>query len=160
MRAIRDALAQNGAQYRTANHGMTRIGFTYNQKPDPILAAPLSGESDDVTVTDDEPPSSEPPSIGAGRGRNFMVAPAAVAESSPLPDDEFAEWDTQETIDAVASALSKLGTVVRLEATPEMPERMRHAKVDIVFNMAEGLRGTNREALVPAICEYFSVPYS
>src|SRR6185312_14125916 len=29
-----------------------------------------------------------------------------------------------------------------------------------VFNIAEGLHGTNREAHVPAICEFFGIPYS
>ena len=48
----------------------------------------------------------------------------------------------------------------RLEANDQFPERLRSAQPDIVFNMAEGLRGANREAHVPAICEFFGVPYS
>ena len=104
---------------------MTRIGFTYNQKPD----------------AGDDCESTEPPSSGE-------------------PDDEFAEWDDAETIDAVEHALSALGDVVRLEATMDFPERLREARPDIVFNMVEGLGGANREALVPAICEFYGIPYS
>jgi D-alanine-D-alanine ligase len=78
----------------------------------------------------------------------------------PSDDDEYAEWDSAETIDAVAAALGALGEVVRLEATPDFPERLRDAGVDIVFNIAEGLRGVNREAHVPAICEFYGIPYS
>jgi D-alanine-D-alanine ligase len=60
----------------------------------------------------------------------------------------------------VEAALAELGEVVRLEATPDFPERLRAERPDIVFNMAEGLRGVNREAHVPAILEFFGVPYS
>ncbi|HMI54844.1 MAG TPA: hypothetical protein VK494_01520, partial [Gemmatimonadaceae bacterium] len=40
------------------------------------------------------------------------------------------------------------------------PERLRRAKPDIVFNIAEGFGGVNREAHVPAICEFYGIPYS
>jgi D-alanine-D-alanine ligase len=72
----------------------------------------------------------------------------------------YAEWDSPETVAAVERALSALGDVVRLEATPEFPQRLREARPDIVFNMAEGFTGQNREAHVPAICEFYGIPYS
>src|SRR4051794_16977623 len=74
--------------------------------------------------------------------------------------DVYAEWDGAETIDAVEHALSGLGKVVRLEADADFPARLRAAQPDIVFNIAEGLHGVNREAHIPAICEFFGVPYS
>jgi D-alanine-D-alanine ligase len=75
-------------------------------------------------------------------------------------DDAYAEWDSPETIDAVAAALAAYGEVIRLEATDEFPQRLRDARPDIVFNIAEGLHGPNREAHVPAICEFYGIPYS
>jgi D-alanine-D-alanine ligase len=120
---------------------MTRIGFAYNQKPDPV-AAP----ADELARADEEPPSSG--------GAATLVAPA------PAPDDEYAEWDSAETIAAVERALARHGEVVRLEATDDFPQRLRDARPDIVFNIAEGLRGPNREAHVPAICEFYGIPYS
>jgi D-alanine-D-alanine ligase len=75
-------------------------------------------------------------------------------------DDEFAEWDSVETIDAVANALAAFGDVVRLEADADFPQKLHDSRVDIVFNIAEGLRGVNREAHVPAICEFYGIPYS
>jgi D-alanine-D-alanine ligase len=79
---------------------------------------------------------------------------------SASADDEFAEWDSAETIDAVANALAALGDVIQLEANADFPQNLRNSRVDIVFNIAEGLRGVNREAHVPAICEFYGIPYS
>lgn len=114
---------------------MTRIGFAYNLKPDETNAAarvtsPAEGEA--------SPLEEEPPAIA----------------------DEFAEWDSKETIDAVANALSSLGRVIRIEADESFPEKLRRARPDIVFNIAEGKNGVNREAHVPAICEFYGIPYS
>ncbi len=81
-------------------------------------------------------------------------------EEPPSTDDEFAEWDSSATIGAVEHALSSLGEVIRLEANADFPERLRAERPDIVFNMAEGLRGVNRESHVPAMCEFFGIPYS
>lgn len=81
-------------------------------------------------------------------------------EEPPSTSDAFAEWDEPATIDAVARALARLGTVVRLEADASFPHKLALAHPDIVFNMAEGFDGPNREALVPAICEYLRVRYT
>jgi len=111
---------------------MTRIGFAYNQKPE-LTAGGRTGTAATEHRPDDEPPSTA---------------------------DVYAEWDSAETIDAVASALSAFGDVIRIEANESLPERLRAERPDIVFNIAEGLHGTNREAHVPAICEFFAIPYS
>src|SRR4029079_6402340 len=117
---------------------MPLIGLAYNQKPEPTeLASPLpeGGRQQDGELPR---PDEEPPS----RISNFSVAEL-------IARDEFAEWDNPATIAAVESALSALGKVVRLEGTEEFPERLRQAKPDIVFNIAEGSNGVNREAHVP-----------
>src|SRR3954452_8649010 len=80
--------------------------------------------------------------------------------STPSASDRYAEWDAVETLDAVANALSACGKVIRLEADEDFPARLRASRPDIVFNIAEGLTGVNRESHVPAICEFFGVPYS
>lgn len=74
--------------------------------------------------------------------------------------DLFAEWDEPDTIEAVAEALSRAGDVIRLEADAHLPARLLSTRPDIVFNIAEGLHGPTREAHVPAICEYFGIPYT
>ena len=128
---------------------MTLIGLAYNQKPEPselASPAPEGGRQEDVELSR---PDEEPPSKILGLSIADLIA-----------RDEFAEWDSPATISAVESALSHLGKVVRLEAKQDFPERLRQARPDIVFNIAEGFHGVNREAHVPAICEFFGIPYS
>jgi D-alanine-D-alanine ligase len=90
-------------------------------------------------------------------GFTFNVKPGVAAADG---DDRYAEWEDEETIAGVAAALARAGEVIRLEASDELPFRLREARPDIVFNMAEGLYGPNRESHVPAICEFWSIPYT
>jgi D-alanine-D-alanine ligase len=88
-------------------------------------------------------------------------AGAPSANGSARSDaDLYAEWDDEGTIAALEAALAEVGEVIRLEATEDFPLRLRDAKPDIVFNVAEGLWGPNREAHVPALCEFWGVPYT
>ena len=76
-------------------------------------------------------------------------------------DDRDAEFDSQDTIDAIAKAIEGFGhEVVRLEATRELPVRLGSADVDVVFNIAEGFSGKSREAQVPALLELMGIPYT
>ena len=117
---------------------MTRIGFAYNQKP---------GDSSSTEAT------ARNSTAGDGESSHLDEEPPGIT-------DEYAEWDSSETIDAVENALSSLGKVIRLEADESFPEKLRRARPDIVFNIAEGKNGVNREGHVPAMCEFFGVPYS
>ena len=85
---------------------------------------------------------------------------SASAEAFDSSNDAFAEWDDPSTIAAVEQALGLFGSVIRLEADQFFPQNLAFARPDLVFNMAEGLHGQSREALVPAICEYLAVPYT
>ena len=107
-----------------------RIGLAFNLKP---------------TGTGARAPAPGPPSEQAPQ---------------PPPGDLYAEWDDEGTIAAVEAALAEAGEVIRLEATEDFPFRLREARPDIVFNLAEGLRGANREAHVPSFCEFWGIPYT
>jgi D-alanine-D-alanine ligase len=142
---------------------MTRIGFAYNQKPatdkppstrrdaESRNTSPSASASSDARLAAPGPPGSPAP---------LESTSPAGSLAAPGTSDRFAEWDGPETIDAVADALSACGRVIRLEADDDFPARLRAAKPDIVFNIAEGLHGVNREAHVPAICEFYGIPYS
>jgi D-alanine-D-alanine ligase len=75
-------------------------------------------------------------------------------------DDE-AEFDSQKTIDSIAEAITELGYDVELlEATADLAQKLSTTPVDVVFNIAEGIRGRNRESQVPAILELLDIPYT
>src|SRR5881409_1643694 len=95
-----------------------------------------------------------------GLAYNEKPDPANSAAEPPSTNDAFAEWDDPSTITAVEQALGLFGSVIRLEADPLFPQKLDLERPDLVFNMAEGLRGQSREALVPAICEYLNIPYT
>jgi D-alanine-D-alanine ligase len=76
-------------------------------------------------------------------------------------DDREAEYDPPETIEAITKAIESHGhTVVPLEATPDFPRMLMSSAVDVVFNIAEGITGRNREAQIPNLCELLGVPYT
>ena len=110
-----------------------RIGLAYNLKPDAPTAVVGAG--------------TDSPSNDLRALRSDLAQP-----------DLYAEWDEPATIDAVAAALATIGTVIRLEADQHFPEKLRAARPDFVFNIAEGLYGVNREGHVPAICEFYGIP--
>jgi D-alanine-D-alanine ligase len=75
---------------------------------------------------------------------------------------ETAEFDRDDTIDAIEATLRDLGYET---------ERIGHARQlarfltegrrwDLVFNIAEGLYGIGREAQVPALLDLFRIPYT
>ena len=75
--------------------------------------------------------------------------------------DADAEYDSPTTIEAITVALEAMGhIVVPLEANRELPSKLMESKVSLVFNIAEGLSGRNREAQVPALCELCGIPYT
>jgi len=75
-------------------------------------------------------------------------------------EDIEAEYDNDETILAIKKAIEDdRFTVTLFEATEDLPEKLAKQKVDIVFNIAEGLRGRGREAEVPALLNFFGIPF-
>ena len=74
--------------------------------------------------------------------------------------DEFAEWDTWETINAVKDAIACYNNVTLIEANEEAYNKFREIKPDIVFNIAEGSFGVSREAQIPAMLDMLKIPYT
>jgi D-alanine-D-alanine ligase len=75
--------------------------------------------------------------------------------------DEEAEYDAPATVQAVREAIAAAGhEVIDLEATADLPSLIETMKPDLVFNMAEGIKGRNRESQVPALLELLDIPYS
>lgn len=73
-----------------------------------------------------------------------------------------AEFDEQTTIDGIAQALRKLGHEVYLiEADENCYQKFQKLKpkIDLVFNIAEGIYGQDREAQIPAMLEMLQIKY-
>jgi D-alanine-D-alanine ligase len=77
-------------------------------------------------------------------------------------EEETAEFDRPETIEAIEQALAAGGFETDRIGHARMLTRKLAAgeRWDLVFNIAEGLRGFGREAQVPAILEAFNIPYT
>ncbi len=78
-----------------------------------------------------------------------------------LPDDYYEEFDTRETVEAVAAAIRSHGhQTVFLGGGIDFLDRVRFFPPDLVWNIAEGQGGRCRESHIPAICEFLSIPYT
>lgn len=76
------------------------------------------------------------------------------------PQDIVAEFDKPLTVEEITAALESAGhKVVRIGNAHNLLKNVNNLKVDIVFNIAEGLIGRNRESQVPLILEMHKVPY-
>lgn len=77
-------------------------------------------------------------------------------------EEETAEFDHPDTIQALADALQAAGhNVDRIGSVKSLVRRLATGgKWDLVFNIAEGLHGFGREAQVPALLEAYKIPYT
>ena len=85
-----------------------------------------------------------------------------VASTFGLPEDALEEYDSPETIQAISSALESGGhEVVKLGGGRGFIDKILQSRVDLVFNIAEGLGNyRSREAQIPALLEMLGIPYT
>ncbi len=83
-------------------------------------------------------------------------------KDSSKPADYFSEYDSEETINNIASALRNKGhSVDTIDVEyPRLLSYFSKNRVDMVFNVAEGKQGKFRESEVPAILDYLKIPYT
>jgi D-alanine-D-alanine ligase len=79
-----------------------------------------------------------------------------------LDPEDLAEFDAEETVSAIEQAIARRGhTVERIGRAQSLVARLAAgARWDLVFNIAEGLRGLGREALAPALLDTYAIPYT
>jgi D-alanine-D-alanine ligase len=77
-------------------------------------------------------------------------------------EEETAEFDQPETINALEQTLRALGhETVRIGSIRRLVECLaRGERWDLVFNVCEGLHGIGREAQVPALLDAYAIPYT
>jgi D-alanine-D-alanine ligase len=76
--------------------------------------------------------------------------------------EQAAEFDSEETIQAIDAALAELGYgTERIGGVRRLTELLAAGRRwDIVFNIAEGMYGAGREAQVPALLDAYRIPYT
>lgn len=83
--------------------------------------------------------------------------------SADLSKQKDLEFDSPNVIDGIKSSLESLGHKVFLvEADVNAFSKLKKlkGKIDIVFNIAEGLWGDARESQIPMYCEVLQIPYT
>jgi D-alanine-D-alanine ligase len=76
--------------------------------------------------------------------------------------EETAEFDRIDTIEGLDEALVRLGhSTDRIGNDRQLVKRLAAGhRWDLVFNIAEGMYGISREALVPALLDAYQIPYT
>jgi D-alanine-D-alanine ligase len=76
--------------------------------------------------------------------------------------EQVAEFDTESTISSIAQTLIELGCKVQRvgNAKALVKQIVAGKRWDLVFTIAEGVKGRSREAQVPAILELYDIPYT
>lgn len=77
-------------------------------------------------------------------------------------EEETAEFDRPDTIDALEAAVAALGHAVhRIGHVRSLVSRLAAGdKWDLVFNICEGMHGIGRESQVPALLDAYEIPYT
>src|SRR3989338_8043426 len=84
-------------------------------------------------------------------------------KASDKPPDYYSEFDSEETVLSIAAAIKNLGhEVVLVEANnhKQLLSFFQNNSVDFVFNIAEGSDSKFRESEVPALLDFFRIPYT
>jgi D-alanine-D-alanine ligase len=84
-----------------------------------------------------------------------------IKPTADAQEDSEAEYDSPSTLQAIREAIASWGhEVIDLEANQELPTVLAATPIDLVFNIAEGFKGRNRESQVPALLELLDIPYT
>ncbi|MEJ5348769.1 MAG: D-alanine--D-alanine ligase [Desulfosoma sp.] len=77
-------------------------------------------------------------------------------------EEETAEFDRPDTIEALETVIRALGHETdRIGRLKDLMQRLVSGdRWDLVFNIAEGLLGSGREAQVPALLDAYGIPYT
>lgn len=84
-----------------------------------------------------------------------------VAAAEGIPSDRADEFDSLETVQDIERGIIAAGhEPVRLGFGLDAIARLKRQRVDLVFNIAEGLYGRARESQMPAILDMMGIPYT
>ena len=77
-------------------------------------------------------------------------------------EEQTAEFDSPATVEAIAAALEELGhRPAHIGSVYDLTRRLADdERWDLVFNIAEGMYGLGREAVIPALLDAYRIPYT
>lgn len=77
-------------------------------------------------------------------------------------EDQVAEFDSPRTVEGIEEALVRMGFATsRIGSLPSLVARLAAGeRWDLVFNIAEGMNGFGRESQIPALLDYYGIPYT
>ena len=97
--------------------------------------------------------------MGHRVGLTFNVKSEVVLKPGDPPDLN-AELDHEDTVTHIEAAFREAGhEVIRIGSARRLIEQWGQLHVDIVFNIAEGYEGRNRESQVPILLEMMRIPF-
>ncbi len=93
-------------------------------------------------------------------GLTYDLASEHLAQGAS--EEDVAEFDRDETVEALCGALSNMGhQPERIGGILALTQRLAAgSRWDLVFNIAEGKHGAARESQVPALLDAFEIPYT
>jgi D-alanine-D-alanine ligase len=141
-----------------------RVALVYNQKKEDAAQrnADDNGEPPSRNGNHSRVEKCPPYSSSSIAPQSFLKSTSVSTLEAPASakNDLYAEWDSEETILAVKSALAELHDVTMIEADEDVYGKLIEERPQIVFNIAEGMYGISREAQVPAMLEFLQIPYT
>jgi D-alanine-D-alanine ligase len=128
---------------------------------DGVLAKVIESAVARFAIDDEKKPKSRPPRKTGPMRVGFTFNVKRIKPAIDGSKDDEAEYDSPLTLQAIREAITAAGhEVVDLEASADLPNVLASNPVDVVFNIAEGIKGRNRESQVPALLELLDIPYS
>lgn len=81
-------------------------------------------------------------------------------EFIPLEEAQLEDEQKDQTTRAIKDILSKKHHCISLVADDNIIETLKSEKVDLVFNLCNGIQGFSRLAQLPAMLEFANIPYT
>jgi D-alanine-D-alanine ligase len=128
---------------------------------DGVVDSVINSAAKRYRVKDSSKRSAKPTRKSGPLRVGFTYNVKRIKPTADASEDSQAEYDSPSTLQAIREAIASWGhEVVDLEANQELPGVLATANVDLVFNIAEGFKGRNRESQVPALLELLDIPYT
>ena len=128
---------------------------------DGVISSVIKSASKRYKIRDSSRKQGKPTRKSGPLRVGFAYNVKRIKPTADAVEDREAEYDSPATLQAIREAIASWGhEVVDLEANQELPTLAASANVDIVFNIAEGFKGRNRESQVPALLELLDIPYT